>query len=154
MDVASTASGDNVPLRIAPFRGQSPGFCALAPVRGLGRQLMPVQLPVLTAQTNVFSSAGAVAVFSTLVAIAAPFLVLKVSPIHAGSAHASSSVRLQAGEADSCSRGPSAAHKHQRCAKHLKTVAAVLSATPARASARLQQWRHPNQRARASGRAA
>ena len=49
---------------------------------------MPVQLPVLTAQTKVFSSPAvavfseAVAVFSTLVAIAAPFLVLNVSPIH------------------------------------------------------------------------
>ena len=91
MDVASTASGDNVPLRIAPFRGQSPGFCALAPVRGLGRQLIPVHEPVLTAHTKVFSSpeavaifSDAVAVFSTLVAIAAPFLVLNVSPIHVG----------------------------------------------------------------------
>ena len=48
---------------------------------------MPVQEPVLTAHTKVFSSpvavfSEAVAVFSTLVAIAAPFLVLNVSPIH------------------------------------------------------------------------
>ena len=72
---------------------------------------MPVQLPVLTAHTKVFSSPEAVAVFSTLVAIAAPFLVLKASPIHAALSHVSSSVRLQAGEAaDSCSWGPSAAH--------------------------------------------
>ena len=93
MDVASTASGiQNVPLRRAPFRGQSPGFCALAPVRGFGRQLMPVQLPVLTAHTKVFSSpAAAVPVFSTLVAIAAAFDELKVSPIHAALAQQSSS---------------------------------------------------------------
>ena len=59
---------------------------------------MPVQLPVLTAHTKVFSSAAAVAVFSTFVAIAASFLVLNVSPIHAELAHANSSVqvRLQA----------------------------------------------------------
>ena len=107
---------------------------------------------MLTAHTKVFSSAGAVAVFSTLVAIAAPFLVLKASPIHAALAHASSSVRLQAGEADSCSWGPSAAYKHQRCAKRLKTFAAVLSAT---LLDQVQQWRHHhNRRAKASGRAA
>ena len=44
---------------------------------------MPVQEPVLTAHTKVFSSPEAVAVFSTLVAIAALFDELNVSPIHA-----------------------------------------------------------------------
>ena len=59
---------------------------------------MPVQEPVLTAHTKVFSSAGAVAVFSTLVAIAA-FDELNVSPIHVARAQAGrhSSDRLQAG---------------------------------------------------------
>ena len=116
---------------------------------------MPVQEPVLTAHTKVFSSpAAAVPVFSTLVAIAAFFDELKVSPIHAALAQASSLTRLQAGEADSCSWGPSAAHSLQRCAKQPKTVAALLSATPDRANARLRQWRHPSKRAKASARAA
>ena len=90
---------------------------------------MPVQEPVLTAQTKVFSSpAAAVPVFSTLVAIAAPFLVLKVSPIHAALAHVSSSVKLQAGEADSCSWGPSAARDTSPAPDSSQRVATVLSA--------------------------
>jgi hypothetical protein len=48
----------------------------LAPVKGLGRQLIPVQEPVLTAQTKVFSSPS---VFSTLVAMV--LLVLRRWPI-------------------------------------------------------------------------
>ena len=117
---------------------------------------MPVQLPVLTAHTKVFSSAGAVAVFSTLVAIAAPFLVLKASPIHDALAQASSSDRQAAGwRGGQLQLGPKRRARDQRCAKQPKTVAAVLSATPARPSARLQQWRHShNRRAKASARAA
>ena len=53
--------------------------------------MIPVQEPVLTAHTKVFSSPEAVAVFSTLVAIAALFDELNLSPIHAALAQASSS---------------------------------------------------------------
>ena len=97
--------------------------------------MMPVQEPVLTAHTKVFSSpAAAVPVFSTLVAIAAPFLVLKASPIHASTRvgrQAKSSDRLQAGGGRAEQSVKRGAHKHQRYAKQPKTVAAVLSATPA-----------------------
>ena len=65
---------------------------------------MPVQLPVLTAHTKVFSSpAAAVAVFSTLVAIAAPFLVLKASPIHAVASSQAALTSQAELQADSCS---------------------------------------------------
>jgi hypothetical protein len=64
------------PLSTAPLRGQSPALMGLAPVKGLGRQLIPVQEPVLTAQTKVFSSPS---VFSTLVAMV--LLVLRRWPI-------------------------------------------------------------------------
>ena len=80
-----------MPLSTAPLRGQSPAFVGLAPVNGSGRQFIPVQEPVLTAHTKVFSSPEAVAVFSTLVAIAALFDELNLSPIHAALAQASSS---------------------------------------------------------------
>ena len=59
------------------MRGQSLPFAARAPVRGFGRQFIPVQEPVLTAQTKVFSSPS---VFSTLVAMV--LLVLRRWPIH------------------------------------------------------------------------
>ena len=54
------------PLSTAPLRGQSPALIGLAPVNGDGRQFIPVQEPVLTAHTKVFSSPS---VFSTLVAM-------------------------------------------------------------------------------------
>ena len=86
---------------------------------------MPVQLPVLTAHTKVFSSpAAAVAVFSTLVAIAA-FDELKVSPIHAELAHANSSVRLQASR---CSCSKRRARDASPAPDSSKRVATVLSA--------------------------
>ena len=66
-----------MPLSTAPLRGQSPAFVGLAPVNGSGRQFIPVQEPVLTAHTKVFSSPS---VFSTLVAMV--LLVLRRWPIH------------------------------------------------------------------------
>ena len=64
-----------IPRRRAPFRGQSLPFAARAPVRGFGRQLIPVQEPVDTAQTNVFSSPVLLTV-ATFSAFAAMVLLL------------------------------------------------------------------------------
>ena len=63
-----------MPLSTAPLRGQSLPFAARAPVRGFGRQLIPVQEPVLTAQTKVFSSPVLVSV-ATFSAFAAMVLL-------------------------------------------------------------------------------
>ena len=69
-----------IPLRRAPFRGQSLPFAARAPVRGFGRQLIPVHEPVLTAHTKVFSSAVLLSV-ATFSAFAAMVLLLRRWPM-------------------------------------------------------------------------
>ena len=69
-----------MPLSTAPLRGQSPAFFGLAPLKGFGRQLIPVQEPVLTAQTKVFSS-PVVWVFFAFAMPAMLLLLLKCWPM-------------------------------------------------------------------------
>ena len=124
---------------------------------------MPVQEPVLTAQTKVFSSPGAVAVFSEAVAVfstlVAIFDELNVSPIHALAQAAQLSDWLQAGEADSCSWGSSAARDTSPAPDGSNALpqSSQLKLERSRITAALTpaKWRRPNnKRAKASARAA